>query len=292
MTVIEKAYAKVNLYLDVTARRDDGFHEILSLMHSVSLCDTITLTVEPSEKTLITLTTDSPDIPTNENNIAYRSALEYMSHFHINAKVNIDIKKLIPIGAGLGGGSSDAAATLRALNKIFTLASMAELMEIGAKVGSDLPFCIVNGLCLCRGRGESVEKVNATPSFDFVIAIGKERISTPKAYAELDKHFGYGFSDTDRQKAEEGLKTIREISNGHLVQSYNAFEQVSSASEVESIKRIMQKNNAVLTLMSGSGPAVFGIFDSKSKAEQVKAALTYAGFTAYTCTSVYPEENI
>lgn len=291
MVVQEKAYAKVNLYLDVTGRRSDGFHEIFSIMHSVSLCDHITVTASLSDETSIDILTDDPNLETNRSNIAYRSAAEFLSYFKIDAKIIIEIKKNIPIGAGLGGGSSDGAATIRALNKIFKLGSWADLLAIAEKVGSDLPFCLFGGICLCTGRGEKIQAIDCSPTYNLVIAIGKDRVSTPAAYAELDKIYnGY----VDYQLSDELIEhqqIIYKLLNNQCtyVPFYNAFEKVAIFSEISSIKEIMRKNRAECTLMSGSGPAVFGIFDTRYDAEDAYKNLVEEGFSAYICTSVYPE---
>jgi len=185
VTVLEKANAKINLFLDVTSRREDGFHDIKSVMQSVSLCDYIKLNAELSEVIEISITTNLSDLPLDENNLVYKSAAKYLKHFDITAKIDIDLEKHIPVGAGLGGGSSDAAATLRALNKIFGLATQTELLSMAAELGSDVPFCLVGGTAICTGRGERMEKIQGN-NYNLVISIGNERVSTPKAYSMLD----------------------------------------------------------------------------------------------------------
>ena len=190
MQVNEKAYAKINLFLDVTERRQDGFHNIVSVMQSVSLCDTILLNASCSDNTLIRITSDDPGLPLDENNLIYKAAEKYLSYYGICAEVDIHLTKQIPIGAGLGGGSSDAAATLRALDKVFNLSSGNDLLRLSAEIGSDVPFCLIGGRALCTGRGEQLEAVKEYPINHFVISIGKEKVSTPKAYRALDEKYG------------------------------------------------------------------------------------------------------
>ena len=273
MTVTEYANAKINLFLDITGRREDGYHDIVSVMQSVSLCDTVTVTSRKSDKINITLICDDPSIPTDENNLIYKATLKYLTYFDICAEVKIILNKLIPIGAGLGGGSSDGAATLRALNRIFGFATEAELMKIAAELGSDVPFCLIGGKALCTGRGEKLETISDYPLFNLVIAIGKERISTPAAFRALDARYN-NFAD-------------RAYSAVHCIgQPYNLFESITDIPEILKIKEIMTKSGAEYVLMSGSGPAVFGKFKNEEEARLAEIALINEGFSAYNCHTV------
>lgn len=294
MTVTEKAYAKINLYLDVLGRRDDGFHEILSVMHSISLADTVRVDCEKSQITEITLSSDSAEIPTDETNIAYRIAEKYLNEFGISAKLHIHIEKKIPVGAGLGGGSSDGAATLRALYKIFGKGSRQQLLDICASVGSDLPFCLLCGMYLCGGRGEKLKKLDVNQSFNFVIAIGKSRISTPKAYSELDKinnNYTNSFGTPESLMYRQMIADMAENGEASLP-IYNVFEQVAQIDEIGKIKEIMIKNGAETVLMSGSGPSVFCFCKESADSEQICSELEKSGFNAFVCHSIYPEEFI
>ena len=158
MTVFEKAYAKINLFLDVTGRRNDGYHDIVTVMHSISLCDNIKLTTIPSDERRITIISNDSSLPVDSSNLVYKSAEKYMSNFNIKDSVEIWLEKRIPVGAGLGGGSSDAAAPLRALNRIYRCATKDQLLQMAAELGSDVPFCIDGGCATCTGRGENVRK--------------------------------------------------------------------------------------------------------------------------------------
>lgn len=293
MTVIEKAYAKINLYLDVTGCRDDGFHDILSIMHSVDLCDIVTLSCVESDKTEIVITTNDPSLPTDERNIVFRAVSEYLSYFNIKARVDIHLDKKIPIGAGLGGGSSDASATLRALNKVYRKADLDQLLELATGLGSDVPFCLVGGLSVCVGRGEMFTSLPKREPMTFVIAIGESRVSTPKAYAALDKLYNNFTVGLSRETFAYNQRIIDMLSGGDFdVPSYNIFEQVINFEEINTIKEIMTKSRAEYTLMSGSGPAVVGCFANLKEAEEARQALASNDFTAFTCRSVYPEVEI
>lgn len=276
MTVCEKAYAKINLFLDVTGRREDGFHNIVSLMQSVSLCDEITLTAVRSDKTEIDIRSSDKTLEVNENNLIYKSAAKYLSFFDFSADIKIDLEKRIPIGAGLGGGSSDAAATLRAMNKIFGFATEDQLLRMASEIGSDVSFCLVGGSAVCTGRGEIVTPRKLNIDKDIVISIGNSRVSTPKAYSLLDEKFG----DFSRHNEENTPL------NPDAPVCYNIFESVINNDEIQKIKEIIAENNASVTLMSGSGPSVFGIFENEYSAKSAKEELIQNGFSAYLCKTV------
>lgn len=271
MTVIERANAKINLFLDVTARREDGFHNIKSVMHSVSLCDILTVTAEKSDATEIVITTDVLGLSTGNDNLIYRAAVKYLEYFGIKAAVKINLEKHIPIGAGLGGGSSDAAATLRAMNRIFEMGDLNDLLAIAEQLGSDVPFCVVGGCAVCTGRGEHMEIIDG-PSYYIVIAIGRERVSTPTAYAALDRKYS---------NFDPGVYIPRE----NISEFYNIFESVTEINEIGEIKEIMKKSGAEHVLMSGSGPSVFGVFENGDACTRAFEDLLKCGFEAYIATS-------
>jgi 4-diphosphocytidyl-2-C-methyl-D-erythritol kinase len=172
--ITKQAYAKINTYLDVISKRDDGFHDILSVMRRVSLADNVRMEIFDSSETGINLSVKGDDLPCDERNLVYRAAVKFLEKFKICSKINIEIEKKIPIGAGLAGGSADAAATLRALNRIFNLASEEQLLEIAAEIGSDVPFCLLGGTALCEGRGEIITPIKSPKNVHFVVAIRKE----------------------------------------------------------------------------------------------------------------------
>ncbi len=276
MTVKENAYAKINLFLDVLGRRDDGYHDVVTLMQSVSLCDEITLTAMPSDRTMITITSTDKSLETDENNLVYKSALNYIAKFKISARVDVELNKRIPIGAGLGGGSSDAAATLRAMNKIYGLATDEQLLNMAAELGSDVPFFLVGGCAACTGRGEKVSPVDLRFYPHIIIAIGKGRVSTPIAYAMLDEKYGDFLA----------YKKSTDLSEIDIPPIYNIFESVIKSDEIDRIKSILSENGAECTLMSGSGPAVFGGFINGVIASLAKRELEKQGFLAFECETL------
>ena len=283
----DKAYAKINLFLDVTKKRDDGFHDIKSIMQSVSLYDEIEICLSDSSEDNIVC--NIADIPTDSSNLVIKAADAYRKetgkHFGANFKIN----KMIPSSAGLAGGSSDAAATLRILNELnSTPLNEAKMLEISASVGSDVPFCYVGGTVLCEGRGEILTRLNNCPHLYVVIAIKGEGVSTPKAYRDIDEMYG-DFSVTRDggcfEKVVSGLNEsdVRLISCG----IYNVFESVvvKKRPNVNLLKNIMDKNGALCSKMSGSGPSVFGIFSDEKSAKNAKNDLVLFGAKTYICTT-------
>lgn len=294
MIIVEKAYAKLNLMLDVLNIRDDGFHDILSIMHSVSLCDILTVNAEPSDKTSISIVilNNDDDLPTDERNLIYRGASAYLSYFGITANVKIELEKHIPVAAGLAGGSSDAAATIRALNRIFHLAFPRQLAEIAAGVGSDVTFCLWGGLCACGGRGETVAQLPYSENLLFIIAIGKSRTSTKEAYAKLDRRFE-NFTIIREDSFERNDKVVAFMRNcASDFPKYNIFEEIENGPEVEEIKKILIKNGADYAMMSGSGPAVFGYFKNDETAMAARDKLLEKGYSVYVTRSAYIEDYI
>ena len=278
---VEKAYAKINLYLDVVGVRSDGFHDIKSVMHSVDLCDVLEISIEPSFSNIINITCDSEGVPCDKSNIIYRAAEAYLNRYGIFAKINILLRKNIPVCAGLGGGSSDGAAILRALNKHFGKASIDELLEIAAGVGSDVPFCLYGGAALCEGRGELLTAITPLSGGNVVIAIGKERVSTPRAYSAIDiKYPNLGKRAENNNCVLENLLSSMQVGLS-LKNLYNIFEEVVALPEVAAIKREMMLSGANCTLMSGSGPSVFGVYDDEDLARYAVEKLSSLGYQAF-----------
>lgn len=290
MTVRENAYAKINLYLDVISRRDDGFHTVKSVMHTVSLSDTVEITATPSDKTDIELSCEPSELLIeDEDNLVVRAARKYLSRIGAEARLVITLRKNIPLSAGLAGGSSDAAATLRALNRIFEhRLSEGELCELAATLGSDVPFCLVGGTALCCSRGEELTTIDNDTELHLVIAKGKEIISTPMAYAELDRAF-CGFDGAEPHGEEILSELLSSLKKGNTPTAlYNVFESVIEpmAESISTIKRLMLENGAVAVLMSGSGPSVFGIFEEKTPRTTAVTALRRSGYFAVEADSV------
>ena len=284
--ISENAYAKINLFLKVKDKRADGFHDIESVMHSVSLCDVISAEFFESDSIDIELASNTFDIPLDSTNLVYRAAEAYLRKFKVNCKVKIKIEKQIPVAAGLGGGSSDAAATLRVLNKHFKRAEEKELYDLASTLGSDVAFCLFGKAALCLGRGEIIKPLGAAIESRFVVAIGKERVFTPEAFRKID----------EKKLCECGSVSCKiecrfivdAIKNGENFAPfvYNEFEDVTDIKEIALIKNIMKENGASASLMSGSGPSVFGIFSSFEDVEAACKALRLAGFEAYSAVSI------
>lgn len=281
--ITEKAYAKINLFLNVTARRPDGYHDIESVMHSVDFHDTVSIDVKKSDKAKITVKTSSHEICDEKSNIVYIAAEKYAKKYSITDEITISLEKSIPIGAGLGGGSSDAAATLRALNKMYRKSDLTELLNLSASVGSDVPFCLIGGTALCRGRGEIIEPIDTNKKLYFALAIGEERISTPKAFYALDEKY-----TVYPNKSDMCRNMTLALEKGDVISdfTYNIFDEITNISSIDKIKEIMKKSGAECTMMSGSGPSVFGIYSTKSEAVRAVEKLLACGFVSAYAESV------
>ena len=262
------AYAKINIFLDILGKLDNGYHSLFMVMQSVSLRDKITVIKRDDDKILIEC--DTPGVPCNEKNTAYKAAKYFFEEAKIKGGVTISIEKNIPHEAGLAGGSADAAAVLKILNEIYeTNFSDEKLCQIGLKVGSDVPFCIVGGTCLCQNTGGVISKLPPLKECFVVLAKPEKGVSTPQAYADADSAYIY-HPDCLRMLdcCEKG------DFEGICKYAGNVFEQVVEVPERVEIKKIMGENNCSLCQMSGSGPTVFGLFekeeDANSAAEKIK----------------------
>ena len=290
--VKEKANAKLNLYLDVISMRRDGFHEIKTVMHSVSLADEITLTYTPSSTTSVRMqVSGNRYLPADDKNLAVRAALLYLETAQLNAAIEIKLDKRIPVAAGLAGGSSDAAATLRAMNKIFgRMFSDKALYKMAEKLGSDVPYCLYGKTALCEGRGERITKLPDSLKLNVVVAISHERVSTPSAYSKLDEVFNSfdGSILTGGEQYYDSL--ISSLSAGKNVSPFifNVFERavLPQCSGAVAIKKRLLALGATGALMSGSGPRVFAIFDTYEQAAAACRALRDENVLAYAATSV------
>ena len=287
VSVKEYAYAKINLYLDVVTKRNDGFHDIKTVMHKVSLRDDITISVKRSHSTEIRLNVvGHPKLPTDSRNLAVKAAELFLTSTLINAEVDIRLVKRIPVAAGLAGGSADAAAVLRALNKAFKRPlTDKRLLELAARLGSDVPYCLVGGTALCYGRGERIERLPDGFDLKLVIAVADEYVSTPAAYDELDRIYS-DFQVARDNSHELCLEQIIKAAYSGVLESdslYNIFENAvfSTCIGAESIKRQMVELGATYALMSGSGPSVFGIFLSEKDARAAVDHFLKSGIRAF-----------
>lgn len=259
-----KAYAKVNIALDVIGKREDGYHLLRMIMQAIDLYDEII--VEKIDKG-IKINCNKPYVPTDERNLAYKAAKLFIDKFNINSGVSITIKKNIPVSAGLAGGSTDCAAVLKLMNDIFkTNLIDQELMDLGVKLGADVPYCIVGGTALCEGIGEKITKIK--PFKDKILVLVKPPfgVSTKAVYQDFD------LSKVVFHPNVEGLiKNIEKDNLDYVAKNMkNLLENVTllKYKEIISIKQAMIENGSIGSMMSGSGPTVFAFFDDMVKAQK------------------------
>lgn len=262
MKITVDAPAKINLFLDIIGRLDNGYHSLLMVMQSVGLSDRITL--EESEKNGIFVTCSDSRLPSDESNIAYKAAAAFFKKTNIEPNIKIDIEKRIPFAAGLAGGSADAAAVIVGLNEIYkTNLSQNELCKIGLMVGSDVPFCIVGGTCLSQNTGGVLSRLEPLKDCFIVLAKPEAGVSTAEAYAAADNTYLY---------RPDSMRMLDACEKGDFdgICKYagNVFEQVIEVADRVEFKRIMRDNGCSLCQMSGSGPTVFALFEEKERADR------------------------
>ena len=279
-------FAKINLHLDVTGRREDGFHTVKTVMQSLTLCDKIIFT--PREGGDLTLSCNVPGVPLDESNLVARAVRAYSKVREINIGGDIVIEKNIPMAAGLAGGNADAAATLKALRELDGVGMpIARLYGIASELGSDVPFCIAGGTALGEGKGDVLRPLSNMPDCTLVVACGKESVSTPMAYAMRDEKYNNFVKGAYEPRSTVDLK--RALDDGDIfgvaANMYNIFEEPISAvrPEVGQIKEVMLSGGAIGAMMSGSGPSVFGIFTDDLLAQKVVERLRAKGVFASAC---------
>ncbi|OWR27489.1 4-(cytidine 5'-diphospho)-2-C-methyl-D-erythritol kinase [Saccharibacillus sp. O23] len=278
MYIYEKAPAKINLMLDVLHKRNDGFHEVEMVMTMVDLADRLTLSDPGTGR--ISLSTQAGHIPHDDKNLAVRAARLLKQRCGVTRGAHIRLEKRIPVAAGLAGGSSDAAAALRGLNRLWELGlSTAELEELGAEIGSDVPFCVRGGTALATGRGEKLESLPNPPRCWVILAKPPINVSTADVYgnlraAQIDVHPS---ASGMRDALERGA--FKDVCGG----LGNVLEDVTLKlyPQVGRLKEVMQRLGADGVLMSGSGPTVFGLAAKEEKAKRICNGLR--GF----CEEVY-----
>lgn len=268
--VTVKANAKINLTLDILGKRADGFHDLAMVMQSLALCDDVTVALCAGEE--ITCRVDGADLAGDGTNLAVKAAKAYCAAAGIAPRgIAIAIQKRIPIAAGMAGGSADAAATLRGMNALFSALSEQQLFEVGASVGSDVPFCLLGGTALAEGRGERLTPLKAAPRLPLVVCKPDFPISTPVLFARADSVAIAARPDTPAM-----LRAI-ETGNGAAMcaEVANVFEQVlgEGESEVFAIKEALLAHGALAAQMTGSGPTVFGLFADEKTAQKACDAL-------------------
>lgn len=269
-----KALGKINLGLDVLGKRPDGYHDVRMVMQTIYLYDQITITKR--KESGIGLSTNLFYLPVNENNLAYRAAKLLMDEFEIRSGVDIFLEKHIPVAAGMAGGSSNAAAVLYGINRMFDLGlSMEELMKRGVSLGADVPYCIMRGTVLAEGIGEILTPLPPMPRSQIVVAKPPVSVSTKMVYEKIDSRRIVEHPDIDG--IIEGLKEgdVTKIAS----RMGNVLEQVTVEEYpvIDKIKKLMNKGGAKGAMMSGSGPTVFGIFTEKSLAKKAALKIREAG---------------
>lgn len=271
-----KALGKINLGLDVLGRRENGYHDVRMVMQTVYLYDRIIM--KKSKTPGIRLEMNLYYLPVNENNLAYQAAQMLMDEFHMEEGVSIQLDKHIPVAAGMAGGSSNAAAVLFGMNRMFSLGlSQKELMERGVKLGADVPYCIMRGTVLAEGIGEILTPLSPMPKCYVLIAKPAISVSTKMVYEKLDSHEIEDHPDIDGILA--GLKAgdLKKVAGS----MGNVLERVTvdAYPVIDQIKKMMIKEGALNAMMSGSGPTVFGIFEEKATARKAADAIRDARLT-------------
>lgn len=259
-----KALAKINLGLDVLGRRENGYHDVRMVMQTIYLYDDVFM--QKTEKEGIHLETNLFYLPVNENNIAYKAAKLLMDEFHIEGGVSIRLNKFIPVSAGMAGGSSNAAAVLFGMNRMYQFGlSQKELMERGVQLGADVPYCIMRGTVLAEGIGEKLTPLPALPKCYVLVAKPPVSVSTKTVYEKLDA------LDIVNHPNIDGILEGLEEQNLEKIASNmgNVLEEVTIGDYpvIEKIKQTMKDAGALNAMMSGSGPTVFGIFTDRKAAK-------------------------
>jgi len=263
-----KSPAKINLFLEILKKRDDGYHEIVSLIQAIDLYDELVL---QKRKKGVMVACDHPDCPADESNLAFQAASLLLEQEKIKGGVSIHIKKRIPLAAGLGGGSSNAAATLRGIDQLYQLQLTKEkLHALACRIGSDVPFFLHSGQALIKERGEKIEPINMYRDYWLVLVCPHFEVSTRWAYRNVKISLtktGKGVNFRNLENQSMFFKALRSFRN-------DLEEEVSKRYPVvQKIKELLKNSGALKSSMSGSGPTVYGVFDRKPQAEEVTKKL-------------------
>ncbi len=282
MKITVKAYAKINLMLDILSVLPNGYHDLFMIMQSVGLYDTVT--VEKTDTESIEITCNIQDIPCDERNIAYKAANVFFNGTDTkNCGIKIHIEKRIPHAAGLAGGSADGAAVIVALNKLFgTELCEKDIIRIGAKVGADVPFCSLGGTMMAQYTGTILSHLPDLEEKYVIIVKPHQDVSTAKAYAAFDEAERVRHLDTKGML----LSAVNGDWTGISERVGNVFEQFIEVSDRAVIKATMRKHGCLCCCMSGSGPSIFGIFEDKAKAESCLEELKKDYENSYLCVTV------
>jgi 4-diphosphocytidyl-2-C-methyl-D-erythritol kinase len=280
-----KALAKINLGLDVVRRREDGYHEVRMVMQTIHLYDR--LDISKSDKSGIELTTNLSFLPVNENNLLCRAGKLLMDEFQIKEGVKVVLDKRIPVAAGMAGGSTDAAAMLYGMNRLFSLGlSKRELMERGVQIGADVPYCIMRGTALAEGIGEKLTELPPMVKCPVLIAKPSISVSTKFVYQNLKLDGQTVHPDIDRLVKDIEDKDLRAITRdmGNVLETVT----IPNYPVIAQIKEQMLRSGAVGAMMSGSGPTVFGLFDDMGTAKRALREMKASGLARQVyVTTIY-----
>jgi 4-diphosphocytidyl-2-C-methyl-D-erythritol kinase len=277
-----KALAKINIGLDVLGKREDGYHDVRMIMQTIHLYDRVE--IKKTRSPQIKVETNLYYLPVNEDNLVYRAAKLMKDEFKIKEGVRIVLQKFIPVAAGLAGGSSDAAAVLVGMNRIFNLGlKQNKLMELGLKLGADVPFCIMRGTALAEGIGEKLTALPPMPKCPVLIAKPAISVSTKFVYENLRLYDGIEHPDIDGIVDNLKQKNLKGIADnmGNILETVT----IPSYPVIKDIKKLMKENGALNAMMSGSGPTVFGLFQSEKDIRKAYDALKQSGLAKNVYTS-------
>lgn len=280
-----KALAKINLGLDVVRRRDDGYHEVRMIMQTINLFDR--LEIKKIKESAIKIHTNLFFLPVNENNLVYKAAKLLIDEFGIQEGVSVGLTKKIPVAAGMAGGSTDAAAMLFGMNRLFGLGlSKKQLMERGVKIGADVPYCIMRGTALAEGIGDKLSPLPAMVKCPVLIAKPQISVSTKFVYQNLKLDDKTVHPDIDRLIEDIRNKDLKAVSDhmGNVLESVT----IPNYPVISQIKEQMMDSGAVGSMMSGSGPTVFGLFDDSRTAQLAFGKIKRSGLAKQVYhTSIY-----
>lgn len=272
------ASGKINLTIDVLFKRPDGYHEVEMIMQTISLKDEISLKLIP--RLVIELTSNCLKLPQDENNLAYKAAKLMIEEYQLDAGITININKNIPIAAGLAGGSADAAAVIVGINEMFQLnRPQEELMALSQKIGADVPFCIVGKTALAQGIGEKILPLKPLSDFGLLLVKPPYFVSTEEVYSRLDVKTIQNRPDTLAMIEYINMQDIGKIASGLC----NVLEEVTLKlyPELDFIKKHLVQRGALGSLMSGSGPTVFGIFETVQDAKRAADEINLTGYQIF-----------
>ncbi len=274
MKITRKAYAKINLGLDVIGKRDDGYHLVKMIMQNVDIYDT--LTFEENASGEITLKANSEIVPTDGSNLICKVAKQLKEEFGVKSGADITLEKRIPVAAGMAGGSTDGAAAYIALNELWGLGlSKEDLCKRAVKLGADIPYCIIGGTALSEGIGEELTVLKDAPGFCLVVAKPAIAVSTGWVYTELDSKEIERHPDIDAIRAAIESGDVR----GMCDKIHNVLEPVTTGkySVIKDIEKLLEANGAIRAFMTGSGPTVFAVYESEEEARKGYEAVQKSG---------------